>query len=91
MFLLIFLAAIPISILRGWVLTKLWAWFIMPVFGLPSLGIAPAIGFALIVGFFSSVDSEEDPTVEKFAELLLKGVITTFYFLVFGWLVSLFM
>ena len=31
---------VPLAILRGWVLSILWGWFMVPVFGLPALGIA---------------------------------------------------
>jgi hypothetical protein len=38
------------SIWRGYVLSVLWAWFMVPAFGLPALSVALAIGLSLIVG-----------------------------------------
>lgn len=36
-----------VSILRGWVLSVIWGWFMVPL-GAPAIGIAAAIGVALI-------------------------------------------
>jgi hypothetical protein len=38
-----------VVIFEGWVLTKLWAWFLVPLLGLKPLTIAYAIGISLIV------------------------------------------
>ena len=43
------LVAVPITIWRGYVLSVLWAWFIVPLFGLPALSIPLAIGLMVIV------------------------------------------
>lgn len=42
------------TIMRGFVLSVLWGWFIVPVFGLPSLHISPAIGISLVAGIIGS-------------------------------------
>lgn len=36
-------------ILRSWVVTKLWLWFVVAQFGLPALSIALAFGITLIL------------------------------------------
>ena len=41
------------TVLRGYVIAKLWLWFIAATFGLPPLGIAQAAGLSLIVGFLT--------------------------------------
>ena len=75
-----------VVILRGWVLTQLWAWFVTPTLGLPALGVAAAIGLSLIVGHFSgSGSSESDP---DFGKILLKGIFQAVFFLFFGWIWS---
>jgi len=38
---------------NGWALMTLWGWFVIPVFGLPSLSIVQAIGVALVVSFLT--------------------------------------
>ena len=48
----ILILGIPIMILQGWVLTLLWGWFAVPLFGLPPLSLAPAIGLMVLVRFF---------------------------------------
>jgi len=42
--------AILAVLVRGYCLLILWGWLIAPVFGLPALGVAPAIGLALFLG-----------------------------------------
>lgn len=41
------------ALIDGWVLSILWGWFMVPVFHLPSLAIAPAIGIALMIGLLT--------------------------------------
>lgn len=50
-FLISIALSVPLAIWRGFVLTKLWMWFAVPIFGLPMLGLIPAIGLSLLVGF----------------------------------------
>jgi hypothetical protein len=40
------------SLLRGWALSVLWGWFVVPFFHLPPLSIVLAIGLGLVVGMF---------------------------------------
>jgi hypothetical protein len=52
--LLVNLALLPFAyLLDGWVLSKLWGWYIAPL-GLPSLTIPMAIGVAIVVGYLTS-------------------------------------
>lgn len=48
------LIVVPLAILRGWVFSVLWGWFIVPIFGLPALGIATAIGVMFTVTYLVS-------------------------------------
>ena len=56
-YILSFLLAIASEILRGFLISKMWLWFIVPL-GFPSITIAKAIGIFLIcrtiVGFNSN-------------------------------------
>lgn len=45
------------AVIRGFLLTTLWAWFIVPL-GQPALTIPLAIGISLIVGFFNITKKE---------------------------------
>lgn len=45
---------IPTVAWRGWVLTKLWAWFIVGAFGADPLRLVDAIGISLVVGYLTT-------------------------------------
>ena len=79
-----------IVILRGWVLTQLWAWFVTPTFGLPALGIVAAVGLSMIVRYFSGTGSA-DGSDSDIGKLFGKSILNSVFFLVFGWIISLFM
>lgn len=51
----VFVAAFVVAaaLWRGYVLSVLWGWFFVPIFHLPPLGVAQAIGIALVVGMFT--------------------------------------
>lgn len=81
----------------GFVLTKLWLWFMVPTFGLPALSLPVAIGITMIVRFmcpksipkledFMKKDEETWITFLKFAMLFVLPWLT----LLIGWIVSLF-
>ncbi len=38
------------ALLRGWALSIMWGWFAVPLFHLPPLGIAQAMGVSLVIG-----------------------------------------
>jgi membrane protein CcdC involved in cytochrome C biogenesis len=55
---LLMLCALPFLVVlmfsaSGFVCSTLWAWFIVPIFGLPALNILQAIGVGLVVSFFT--------------------------------------
>lgn len=57
--------AAPFAILlNGYALSVLWAWFMVPVFHLPEIGIAQASGISLVVGMMTHqvtpVDKERE-------------------------------
>ena len=39
--------------LNGWVLVKMWAWFMVPWFGARPVSITEAIGLSMIVGYLT--------------------------------------
>jgi len=51
---------IPTILWNAFVLTKLWMWFAVPAFGLPSLGLASAYGLSLIVYLLRSTSGCKD-------------------------------
>jgi hypothetical protein len=69
---------------QGCVLTKLWYWFIIPIFHLPTLAVWPAVGIVYIVGFLAHDNPKEE---RKMPELIGIGIIGPFLTLGFGWLI----
>lgn len=69
-------------LVRGLCLSILWGWLIAPVFGLPALGIAPALGLTVFLNFLLSHKQEEQTVADVFVvPLFVVGV---------GWLIHLF-
>lgn len=54
------LMVLPIMLIKAWVLTHLWSWFVMPMFDLPQLTLVHAMGFVLLVNFLRSSNSYKD-------------------------------
>lgn len=66
--------AIPLFALNGYVITKLWAWFIVPLFGLPLLNIPQAIGLDLVVTFLTFHQTVYNPEPKDKKEKIQRGV-----------------
>jgi len=94
------------AILDGWVLSILWGWFMVPVFHLPPLAIAPATGIALMIGLLTREaprpgieEKTPRPAFEKmdrglWEKLARNGVVPwlfPLFTLFLGWIVHLFM
>ena len=48
-----FVLMIPFALWRGYVLSIIWGWHIVPVFGLPAISVATGWGISVIVGFLT--------------------------------------
>lgn len=86
---IVFAGLIAIDILSiawaGYVLSILWGWFAVPLFGLRVLSVPEAIGVALIVGAMARpyVPSREGDTGERIAMVFIKPALA----LLIGWVV----
>lgn len=88
------LISIPITVWQGFVLTKLWAWFIVPVFALPALGLIPAIGLALVISLLTThiPATNEDVRLERLlVHQLVMGFVLPAFALLSGWCWHFFM
>lgn len=76
---------------RGYALCVLWEWFVVPLFGLPSLTIAYALGLALILSFVlpSRYKKDDRPAKEQFVEQALVIFVQPAFALLFGWIIQL--
>lgn len=83
------------SMWKGYVLMILWAWFVVPTFGLPALAIAPAIGLAMVVSFLTyQSDASKEPECEfseRMAKAVARALLTPAFVLGIGWVVRQFM
>jgi len=80
---------LAIALLHGFVLMQLWGWFVVPVFGAPSLSLVEAMGIALVVGYLTN----QYIPVPK--EKKLEYYTATFggplFVLLLGWILHFFM
>lgn len=78
-----------LAVIRGFVLSVLWDWFMVPL-GVAEIGIAWAIGLSLIVGFFTShLYSGENK--KDAGEIVVGGIFNSLFALFLGWIIHLFM
>lgn len=78
------------TLLDGWVISVLWAWFMVPIFDLPTLTLVQAIGVGVVVSTFTA-----RTTIYKNQEVSSATWIAVFtvplFSLLMGWVVHLFM
>ena len=103
MVLTLIIGAVTAAVLRGLVLAQLWKWFVVPAFGLPQISIPLAIGLSVILNYFL-VNREEflaknkeegragdPPDLSSAVPLILTEMLTAFFVLLGGWIISLFL
>jgi len=82
------------SVINGFVLVKLWSWFIVPTFGVQPLFLVPAIGFCMVVSFLTRQarpSKNDGDTVDAVSLIITEVVLVPAISLIFGWVVSWFM
>ena len=75
-----------LTLLRAFVLIKMWEWFIVPLFSLPALNIPYALGLSLIVGMFMQNIVKTEDNKKTMLTIILAPLAT----LSLGWIVHLF-
>jgi len=87
----VFIAMIltPIVLLRAWVLTWLWVWYVVPAFGLHPLRMVYAFGLALIVNFLTANPTKTDTDKKWWSDLLIAAGGPLFVLLC-GWIGTFF-
>jgi len=88
----LFVIVIPASIImNGWVLSIMWKWFVVPLFHLPELTIAYAVGISMVISLFkdkSSVTQNNEKSLsEKIISAFTYAFIVPLLSLGFGWIV----
>lgn len=88
---------VPAILWRSFVITKLWAWFVIPTFGLPELSILVATGLVTLV---TSLPKETNQNTQKntnedgsnfVVEYITASFITPALALGVGYIITLFM
>lgn len=89
------LAIAASALLQGWVLTYLWVWFMVPLFDVEPLALAPAIGLGLIASYLThQVDGATEKakgTADVIGRTIGQVVGRPLLVLLFGWIVHLWM
>ena len=85
------------AIMKGWVLSILWDWFVVSTFdSVPPIGVVPAIGLALVVNYLvptSSSDCEykNKGTLEVAIKLFVMTILMPLFTLFVAYIVHCFM
>jgi len=57
----------------GLAASVLWGWFVVPIFGLPAIGVAQAYGLALVLRSFRGMMPEDAKTTCSMSEIFARG------------------
>ncbi|OHA88118.1 MAG: hypothetical protein A2653_03045 [Candidatus Zambryskibacteria bacterium RIFCSPHIGHO2_01_FULL_43_25] len=93
MFVILYLlVSIPVIVFDGFVLSKLWGWFVVTQFDLPSLGVAQAVGISLIVSLltYQIKNKSDEDSKPRAVRSVIESAAVAFTALVYGWVVSQF-
>ena len=73
----------------GFTLSVLWGWFVVPMFGLPTLSLAQAYGITLVVRAAKGLDTRTEKNPDSFEVMLGKAFVLAPFAsglsLLFGW------
>ena len=80
------------AVFSGWAFAILWGWFAVPIFGLPPLTIAAAIGVSLLAGYlthqYRPEKTEPGQHWKRFAEIIGYAILKPLLCLAVGWVVK---
>lgn len=86
-FFAIFVVCAPVVILKVFVFTKLWDWYVVPAFGVQPLRLVYAFGISLLINFLLPHDTSN---TKKLHEAALQTAIGAIVALGVGWFGTLF-
>ena len=91
-FTFIILSLILLPLLNGFIVSKLYLWFIVPTFNMEPLRIVEAIGLSLIVKYMTTITkrSDSETTFKDLVQDNLFQVIMALLILTIAWIVNLF-
>ena len=77
-----------VALLDGWAMAVMWRWFVVPIFHIQALGVAPCCGLVVLAALLTHQDSKR--SVEGWA-LYALYVVRPLMLLGIGWIVRLFL
>jgi len=93
-FMTVVLAMIISPIINGFVITKLWLWFIVPTFEANPLRVVEAIGLMFLINYTKAKrdkEADKDKFWEQFATNIIYLFLMAGFALLSGWIVQMFM
>jgi hypothetical protein len=84
------LSGIALLAFNGFVLSKLWLWFICPAFGLAPIGWVLSMGLYLLIHYLLSGCAKAQSTASLATNMFSRFALTT-SFLLWGYVCSLFL
>ncbi len=88
--LLYLIASVPLTPLAGYVVMRLWTWFIVPL-GVMPIGWVHALGLGLIVGFMTTTYNGTTKPVKSAVDFLITRYFVFGFMLLEGWIIQKFM
>jgi hypothetical protein len=88
---IVFIVSLPALLYKAWVITKLWKWFVVPVFNLSPLPFGYACGLLLIFYLARSGDPQKREYSSREEEILsafIGPIIGPTLSLAAGWFVK---
>lgn len=84
-----FAISVVATMWRGYVLSVLWAWFIVTALHAPMLGVAQAIGVSIVVALLThqAPPKDEGEFMERMIHAIALGVLGPLVALAVGWVV----
>lgn len=79
------------AVLRGFVLSILWGWFLVPVFSLPAISIPQALGIALVIGMLTGGIGTGNQSTDSAAAKVVIIILGPLFTLLIGWIYTLFL
>ncbi len=77
----------PLAALDGWIISKMWAWFVTPLFPVPALHVWMAAGLALTVRMFCRTTPEGCEDKRTLGAKIVATILPPLYILLFGWII----
>lgn len=75
------------GIVQGVTLMLLWRWFAVPIFGLPALTIAQALGLSLILGYVQYKPQRETRSMR---EILWRNTLGALLYIALGYVLKVY-